>query len=154
MRAHRQKGFTIIELLIVVAIIMIIAAIAIPKLGDARRLAYEMAAIRTLQTLNTGQVQYFSTYGRFASTLMEMGPVPGGAGRSASGADLISEDLAQGLKSGYVFTMVGTPSGYTINVDPQVYDVTGSRSFYTDHTNIIRQHAGNEPASENDPEIK
>ncbi len=154
MRARRQNGFTIIELLIVIAIIMIIAAIAIPKLTQARMTAYEMAAIRTLQTLNTGQVQYFSIYGRFASTLMEMGPAPGGAARSASGADLISEDLAQGLKSGYVFTMVGTPSGYTINADPQVYDVTGGRSFYTDHTNIVRQHAGNEPASENDPEIK
>ena len=154
MRARRQKGFTIIELLIVIAIIMIIAAIAIPKLTTARMTAFEMAAIRTLQTLNTDQVLYFSIYGRFASTLMEMGPAPGGAGRSASGADLIGEDLALGLKSGYVFTMVGTPSGYTINADPQIYDVTGSRSFYTDHANIIRQHAGNEPASENDPEIK
>ena len=154
MSARRRKGFTIIELLIVIAIIMIIAAIAIPKLTTARMTAYEMAAIRTLQTLNTGQVQFFSTYGRFAATLMEMGPAPGGAARSATGADLISEDLAIGLKSGYIFTMVGTPSGYTINADPQVYEVTGSRSFYTDHSNIIRQHPGNEPASENDPEIK
>lgn len=154
MSARRRKGFTIIELLIVIAIIMIIAAIAIPKLTTARMTAYEMAAIRTLQTLNTGQVQFFSTYGRFAATLMEMGPAPGGATRSATGADLISEDLAIGLKSGYIFTMVGTPSGYTINADPQVYEVTGSRSFYTDHSNIIRQHPGNEPASENDPEIK
>ncbi len=154
MGARRHKGFTIIELLIVIAIIMIIAAIAIPKLTTARMTAYEMAAIRTLQTLNTGQVQFFSTYGRFAATLMEMGPAPGGATRSATGADLISEDLAIGLKSGYIFTMVGTPSGYTINADPQVYEVTGSRSFYTDHSNIIRQHPGNEPASENDPEIK
>ncbi len=154
MGVRRHKGFTIIELLIVIAIIMIIAAIAIPKLTTARMTAYEMAAIRTLQTLNTGQVQFFSTYGRFAATLMEMGPAPGGATRSATGADLISEDLAIGLKSGYIFTMVGTPSGYTINADPQVYEVTGSRSFYTDHSNIIRQHPGNEPASENDPEIK
>ena len=97
MRVHRQKGFTIIELLIVVAIIMIIAAIAIPKLGDARRLAYEMAAIRTLQTLNTGQVQYFSTYGRFASTLMEMGPAPGGAARSASSISPVSARLSQNV---------------------------------------------------------
>ena len=59
-----------------------------------------------------------------------------------------------GLKSGYVFTMVGTPSGYTINADPQVYEVTGSRSFYTDHSNLIRQHVGNESASANDSEIK
>ena len=50
--------------------------------------------------------------------------------------------------------MVGTPSGYTINADPQVYDVTGSRSFYTAHGNLIRQHIGNEQASENDSEIK
>lgn len=154
MAERRKNGFTIIELLIVIAIILIIAAVAIPKLTQARRSAYEMAAIRTLQTLNTAQVQYFSTYGRFAQTLMELGPPPGNAAPSASAADLIGEDLSTGLKSGYVFTMVGTPSGYTINADPQVFEVTGSRSFYTDHTNLIREHVGNEQASANDPEIK
>ena len=154
MRRRRPNGFTIIELLIVIAIIMIIAAVAIPKLTQARRTAYEMAAIRTLQTLNTAQVQYFSTYGRFAQTLMELGPPPGNAAATATSSDLIGEDLSMGLKSGYVFTMVGTPSGYTINADPQVFEVTGNRSFYTDHGNLIREHVGNESASANDSEIK
>jgi len=151
---RRRRGFSLIELLIVIAIILIIAAIAIPKLTRARMAAYEMAAIRALNTLNTAQIQYFSTYGRFAQSLSELGPPPGGATPDASAADLISEDLATGLKSGYTFTMVGTPSGYTINADPQVYDVTGGRSFYTDHTNVIREHPGNEPASAEDPQIK
>ncbi|MBG99994.1 MAG: pilin, type IV [Solibacterales bacterium] len=154
MKPRKRNGFTIIELLIVIAIILIIAAVAIPKLTQARRSAFEMAAIRTLQTLNTAQVQYFSTYGRFAQTLLELGPSSGNAPPTATASDLIGEDLSTGLKSGYVFTMVGTPRGYTINADPQVFEVTGSRSFYTDHTNLIRVHLGNEPASANDPEIK
>ena len=150
----RRRGFSLIELLIVIAIILIIAAIAIPKLTSARMAAYEMAAIRTLGTINTAQVQYFSTYGRYATSLMELGPAPGNAGPAASSADLVSMDLAMGIKSGYVFTMVGTPGGYTVNADPQTYNVTGARSFYTDHTTTIRNHYGNESASENDPELK
>ena len=154
MRRRSQKGFSLIELLIVIAIILIIAAIAIPKLTVARRSAFEMAAIRTLHTLNTAQVQYFSTYGRYASTLNELGPTPGGAAPSPAASDLIPGDLASGLSSGYVFTMVGTPAGYTINADPQVYEVTGARTFYTDHTNVIRQHLGNEPAAAGDAELR
>ena len=154
MQQQRKNGFTIIELLIVIAIILIIAAVAIPKLTQARRTAFEMAAIRSLQTLNTAQVQYFSTYGRFAQTLMELGPPPGNATATPAASDLIGEDLSMGLKSGYVFTMVGTPSGYTVNADPQVFEITGSRSFYTDHSNLVRERFGNEPASANDSEIK
>ena len=152
----RRRGFSLIELLIVIAIrrILIIAAIAIPRISRARMAAFEMAAIRTLSTVNTAQVMYFSTYGRYATSLNELGPPPGNSGVSPDSADLVPEDLAMGIKSGYVFTMVGTPGGYTINADPQTYDVTGSRSFYTDHNNIIRNRYANESASGNDPEIK
>jgi type IV pilus assembly protein PilA len=151
---RRRRGFSLIELLIVIAIILIIAAIAIPKLTTARMAAFEMAAIRAMHTVNTAQIQYFSTYGRYAQSLMELGPPTGNAANSPAASDLISGDLSLGIKSGYVFTMVGTPGGYTVNGDPQTYDVTGARTFYTDHTNVIRNHFGNESASENDPEIQ
>ncbi|HYM12623.1 MAG TPA: prepilin-type N-terminal cleavage/methylation domain-containing protein [Bryobacterales bacterium] len=153
-RRFLARGFSLIELLIVIAIILIIAAIAMPKLTKARMFAYEMAGIRTLHTINTAQAQYFSTYGRYATTLTELGPPAGGAASTAAAADLISGDLALGTKSGYLFTMVGTPQGYTANANPQVYNTTGSRSFFTDETTVIREHLGNEPASKSDPEIK
>jgi type IV pilus assembly protein PilA len=148
----KKKGFSLIELLIVIAIILIIAAIAIPKLTQARKAAYEMAAIRALHTVNTAQIQYFSTFGRYAQSLMELGPPPGNGTASPTSADLIPDGLAIGLQSGYVFTMVGTPAGYTVNGDPQA-ETTGTRHFYTDHAAVIRQNFG-QPASESDPAIQ
>ena len=114
----------------------------------------EMAAIRTLATLNTAQTQYFSTYGRYATSLTELGPPAGGGATSPSSADLITTDLAAGMKSGYKFSMVGSPQGYGVNAEPQVYNTTGKRSFFTDQSTVIREHQGNEPATVNDPEIK
>ena len=148
------RGFSLIELLIVIAIILIIAAIAMPKLTRARMFAYEMAAIRTLHAINTAQTQYFSTYGRYATTLAELGPAPSGGNATAAAADLVSQDLALGTKSGYNFTMVGSPQGYAVNANPQVFNTTGSRSFFTDQSTVIREHLGNEPASVTDSEIK
>ena len=85
---RRARGFSLIELLIVIAIILIILAIAVPKLGSARMNANEMAVIREMQTINTMQIQYMSQFQRFATTLAELGP-PTSGGPGPQAADLI-----------------------------------------------------------------
>jgi len=104
--------------------------------------------------LNTAQTQYVSTYGRYATSLAELGPAAGGATATASAADLIPTSLASGVKSGYKFAVVGSPQGYTVNAEPEVFHTTGTRSFFTDQSGVIREHAGKGPASVSDPEIK
>jgi len=149
----RRRGFSLIELLIVIAIILIIAAIAVPKLDKARMHTQEMAAIQQIRTIHTAQTQYYSQFGRYAKTLEELGPPASGAPGPAA-ADLIPGDLAKGEKSGYRFILQATATGYTINANPVVYNSTGRRSFYSDQTLVVRENWGQEPADANSPEIK
>jgi len=153
MRRHgQQRGFSLIELLIVIAIILIIVTVALPKLNKARMYAQETAAIKAVTTLNTAQVQYNSTFGRFAQSLTELGP-PASGTANASAADLISGDLASGTKQGYNFTLTGTPTGYTITAVPAVFGSTGSRTFFSDQSLVLRENYGQEPATANSKEI-
>src|SRR5580704_15960968 len=152
-KRRRARGFSLIELLIVIAIILIILAIAVPKLGSARMNANEMAVIRELQTINTMQTQYMSQFGRFATTLNELGP-PTSGGPGPQAADLIPGSLAAGDKDGYIFTLAATPQGYTLNVNPKAYNSTGRRTFYADQSMIIHQNWSAEPANASSPEFK
>jgi type IV pilus assembly protein PilA len=152
-RNRSRRGFSLIELLIVIAIILIIAAIAMPKLNRARMYSQEMAAISTIRTIHTAQAQYFSPFGRFATTLSELGPPASGA-PSAAAADLIPGDLALGEKSGYRFTLQGTSTGYAVNAQPASFNTTGSRTFYSDQGLVIRENYGQEPATAQSEEIK
>ncbi len=155
MRWNRKnsRGFSLIELLIVIAIILIIITIALPKLNKARMYAQETAAIAAIRTLHTAQVQYTSQYGRFATTLTELGP-PASGGPSPASADLIGTDLSLGDKGGYKFTLTGNPSGYIINAIPVAYNATGSRTFYSDQSMTIRENNGPEPATPQSKEIR
>ena len=103
----KQKGFSLIELLIVVAIILIIAAIAIPNLLRSRMAANEASAVGSLRTINTAQVTFQSTYGIGYGTLAALTCVPllvGAASPSVALACLIDSNLGGGTKSGYTFT--------------------------------------------------
>jgi len=153
MRNNRRRGFTLIELLIVIAIILIIAAIAVPRMDKARMHAQEMAAIEQIKTIQAGEAMYYSEFGQFATKLEELGPPSGGqAGPSA--ADLIPGDLAKGIKTGYQFILVGGPNGYTINANPVTFNSTGTRTFFSDQSHVIRSNWSSEPATVNSPEIK
>jgi prepilin-type N-terminal cleavage/methylation domain-containing protein len=150
---RRRRGFSLIELMIVIAIILIIATIALPKLNRAKMYAHETAAIKTLQTIHTAQTQYQSQFGRFATSLTELGPPQSGQPGPQS-ADLIDSSLALGEKSGYKFAVTGNQSGYVISAVPVAYNSTGSRSFYSDQTMQIRQNYGPEPATAQSPEMR
>lgn len=152
-RQRSRRGFSLIELLIVIAIILIIVTVAVPKLNNARKFAQETAAIKAVQTIHSGEAQYFSQYGKYAGSLLELGPPTSGqAGPQA--ADIIHEDLATGIKQGYKFTLAATAQGYTVNAVPVAFGSTGSRTFYSDQSMSIRQNAGQEPAGPASPELK
>jgi type IV pilus assembly protein PilA len=152
-RKRRNAGFSLIELLIVIAIILVLLAIAVPRLSVAQMSAREMAVVREVQTINTAQTQYMSQFGRFATTLAELGP-PTSGGPGPQAADLIPMSLSSGEKDGYTFVMTATPSGYTVNANPKVYNSSGRRTFYADQNMILHQNWSSEPANVSSPEMK
>ena len=145
----KQIGFSLIELLIVVAVILIVAAIAIPNLLRSRMAANEANAVASLRSINTSQIVYQSSYGPgFAGVLADLsdGGVPANCvpptPPTATSSCLIDSSLATGTKSGYNFTYApvgGAPvSQYTVNADPVAAGSSSPRHFFSDQTLVIR----------------
>jgi type IV pilus assembly protein PilA len=143
---RKQKGFSLIELLIVVAIILIIAAIAIPNLLRARIAANESSAASGIRTINTAEVSYYTSYQTYAPNMVSLGP--GGPTTAcpnppvAATACLIDGVLAAAstvatAKSGYVYTTVGTNTAYDVEANPASAQ-TGVRSFCSVEDAVVR----------------
>ena len=151
-----QKGFSLIELLIVVAIILIIAAIAIPNLLRAKIAANESSAAGSIRTINTAEVSYAASYGLGYGTLAQLGsaaPCVPGTVATAAAACLVDSVLSAGTKGGY--KLAATPlgvnnSGYEAAVWPVTLGTTGQRTFCSDESGVVRVNVagGGDPGTE------
>ena len=152
----KQKGFSLIELLIVVAIILIIAAIAIPNLMRSRMAANETSCVGSLRTINTAQVTYSTTYGTGYTTLAQLGgPIGAVCVAAPATACLLDGVLSAGTKSGYTITSAAAGGAGTIASPNNTFESggqpvapgqSGQRSFCSDQSGVIQGNpAGGAP---------
>lgn len=144
----KQRGFSLIELLIVVTIILIIAAIAIPNLLRSRMSANEASAVNSLRTINTAEVTYSSTYGIGYGPLIALStPAAGCPLATSAAACLIDGGLGSGTKSGYRFTAIpsigaGTAASPFVSFNstavPVVAGQSGQNDYCSDESGVIR----------------
>jgi prepilin-type N-terminal cleavage/methylation domain-containing protein len=160
---RKEGGFSLIELLIVVAIVLIIAAVAVPNLLRSRMSANEASAVASMRTVLTSEIVYSSMYTvGFSANLILLSD--GGAAAncippaipSANAACLLDSNIASGTKNGYVFVYVPTANGaatgsFKLNADP-ASPGSGQRHFYTDDTNVLRVNIA-AAASATDPAL-
>jgi prepilin-type N-terminal cleavage/methylation domain-containing protein len=138
----KQKGFSLIELLIVVAIILIIAAIAIPNLIKSKMAANEASAVGSLRTVTTANIAYSTACPAvgFASALANLNTGTG----CPQASNEIDNALSTGVKSGYSFnnyTSTGTPATqFSVNADPLTTS-SGTRHFFVDESGVIRSNS-------------
>ena len=149
-RALQPNGFTLMELLIVIAIILILMLMAIPTIGGLKKQANEVSAQNSVQVIMKAQMQYESTFpsSGYACSLAALGGDPKSGAPTPAAAQLLQADLASGIKSGYIFTignctkvnLNGTDriTGYQITAVPETVGKTGNRGFCSDECGTIK----------------
>jgi type IV pilus assembly protein PilA len=148
--ARPTNGFTLMELLIVMAIIAILMLIAIPTVGSLKKKANDLSAQNSVQVITKAELQYSDTYptNGFACTLPALGGDPNSGAPSAASAQILQNDLVSGYKSGYIFTVtckekvtvngIDRFNSYAITAVPQTVGRTGDRGFCSDQSGIIK----------------
>ena len=138
---RQESGFTLMELLIVISIILILMLVAIPTAGKIRKHANELSAVKSLQTLDQAESMYNSDYpaNGFACSLTALGGDPSSGAPSPTGAQMINGELTTGIKSGYIFNITNCTkstannseriTGYTLTAVPATVGKTGDRGF-------------------------
>jgi prepilin-type N-terminal cleavage/methylation domain-containing protein len=139
---RRRRGFSFIELLIAISIMVIVVLAAIPYYNEALMHAHETAAMQAVRTIHAGRVQFFAQNNRYAASLRELG------------GKWIQADLATGVKGGYNFSTNETPTGYAIHAEPVKFKVNGTRTFFSDESMTVYQHSGPEPATAESEQAK
>ena len=147
---QRPNGFTLMELLIVIAIILILMLMAIPTIGSLTKKGNETSAINSVQTVTKSEIQYQSSYpaNGYACTLPALGGDPNAGPPTPTASQILQGDLTSGYKSGYIFTITCTnkvsingtdrSNGYTITAVPQTVGKTGDRGFCSDQFGTIK----------------
>jgi type IV pilus assembly protein PilA len=140
-RSAVPNGFTLMELLIVIAIILILMLMAIPTVGHLKKMANETSAINSMQVITKAELSYSNTYpvNGYACTLTALGGDPTSGAPTAASAQILQPDLVTGYKSGYIFAIackekvtvngVDRYNGYTVTAVPQTVGKTGDRGF-------------------------
>jgi len=147
---RQPNGFTLMELLIVIAIILILMLMAIPTIGGLKKQANETSAIQSLRAIQQAQMQFESNFptSGYACSLTALGGDPKSGAPSPAAAQLLQGDLTSGIKSGYIFAISnctkvnlnGTDriTGYQVSAIPETVGKTGDRGFCSDEFGTIK----------------
>jgi len=153
-RALQPNGFTLMELLIVMAIITVLMLLAIPTVGALKKSGNRLSAIKSIQAIQTAQTMYSQIYGTsgYACTLAALGGDPSAGAPSPTSAQLLKSDITSGFKDGYIFSITCTSkvsvngadraTAYNITAVPQTIGKTGDSGFCADDNGIKSDPAG------------